>query len=152
MREQQLCIWFLSVIISASIITILFFLDGNSLAHQVPRRIELYRRVDANPNATTFCTFCGPIWCEMTQRRLLPPRLQNAPKAKAVSIEKIAEDDWLYGAEDIRAFLGLSSPGHVYRIKDRGGAPIGKLPGIGLAARKTDLDAWRAIHVPPLAR
>lgn len=98
----------------------------------------------------------------MPQQRLLPPRLQPklavVPKtpapAAAPSIEATAStgEHWLYGIEAIQAFLELPSPQHVYRIKARAGAPIGKIPGIGMAATEEGLTAWRAAHLPSSKR
>lgn len=87
----------------------------------------------------------------MTLPRLLPPRLQviQTP-AKPAEMAGADAADWLYGVDQIQAYLALPDAKMVYRIRGKG-APIGKIPGIGMAARRSELDAWRGRFVPGLA-
>jgi hypothetical protein len=73
----------------------------------------------------------------MSQGRLLPERLRKpAEKAPAIC------DDLIYGAEAIRVHLKLKKVRQVYHLREKGKAPIFEMEGIGLAARKSSLDAW----------
>jgi hypothetical protein len=73
-------------------------------------------------------------------QRLLPPRLQ----APAPTGKPSLKDDLLYGAEEIRDYLRLRDARQVFRLREKGQAPIFSTPGIGLTARKSALDAYFA--------
>jgi len=76
----------------------------------------------------------------MPQQRLLPTRLS----APAPAPKPALKDDLLYGAEEIRAFLRLKDIRQVFRLRQKGQAPIFNTPGIGLTARKSALNAYFA--------
>jgi hypothetical protein len=71
-------------------------------------------------------------------QRLLPSRLT----APAEPPRPALKDDILYGAEEIRNFLRLKDVRQVFRLRQKGQAPIFNTPGIGLTARKSALDAY----------
>jgi hypothetical protein len=77
----------------------------------------------------------------MTQQRLLPSRIVpiGAPPPKQ---KPSLKDDLLYGAEEIRDYLRLHDVRQVFRLRQKGAAPIFNTPGIGLTARKSALDAY----------
>jgi hypothetical protein len=54
-------------------------------------------------------------------------------------------DDYLEGAEAIAAHLSWPDPNRVYQMRHKRGStcPIRKLPGVGIYAFKSELDAWR---------
>ncbi|WP_395020210.1 hypothetical protein [Dongia sp.] len=63
------------------------------------------------------------------------------------------KDDILYGAEEIRAYLRLRDARQVFRLRQKGHAPIFNTPGVGLTARKSGLDEYFAkLEAEDLAR
>jgi hypothetical protein len=71
-------------------------------------------------------------------QRLLPARLSAPADPPRPSLK----DDLLYGAEEIREFLRLRDVRQVFRLREKGKAPIFNTPGIGLTARKSALVAY----------
>jgi len=52
------------------------------------------------------------------------------------------DEDLLFGAKEIAAYLGTSERRIYYLVERRSGAPIRKRPGIGMYALKSELRAW----------
>lgn len=100
----------------------------------------------------------------MVKNRALPPRLLPVRvKPVCATNQRIApvhqddvgggsiSGDMLYGAEQIQIYLGLQKVKQVYYLVEKGDAPIGKMPGLGLVASKKALREWYSRYVPGLA-
>ena len=77
-------------------------------------------------------------------QRLLPARLTPIAGTATGKQRPALKDDLLYGADEIRDYLRLRDARQVFRLRQKGQAPIFNTPGIGLTARKSALDAYFA--------
>ena len=68
----------------------------------------------------------------------------KSPADSAVDLGAEAPDRVLTGADQIANHFGLTK-GQVYALK-KSGAPIGKVPGLGLTARVAQLDQYFKDH------